>query len=338
MSKLEMEPKQDLVADSPDGFGLGRSQGQRSAEVVAAVRAIKMPSIETEAMSRFAGRIFLRLLTSVLGKSAEAALNFVPVRTNGIKNLSIEELEGKEDPIFVEVAGGFSPRALWLAREQADIQVIEIDQQFVIDEKQRRLRSKHVEVPENLEWIVADLAREPLKQVLNNRMANVIVAEGLNVYFTPEEVTQIAQGIFNCLKPGGSYISSIGWRKGLDETAKVNSMFIRQAGQWLSIMKTREEAEQLFLNAGFETATVHTLQELAEQYEMNEYKPVFDNEIVVHARKAGGGQESSTTSAEKPVVKTNPENAGKTENKAGFDTNITTTSTEDTSSTENGDS
>jgi O-methyltransferase involved in polyketide biosynthesis len=279
-----INPKQDQVAATPDGFGIGMSQGQRSAEIVAAVREERMPSPETKALSRWSARLFNKLAFSLLKHNTkDALLNYFFIRNEGMRLLCNEAIEGKENPVMVDIASGFSPRALLLAREVPNLRVIEIDQAPVIDEKKRRFRVGHIDIPENLEFTSADLARVPLSQVLNGLLVDVISAEGLNPYFPPAEVIQIAKGIYKSLKSDGVYVSSIALREGVNEITEALRFASRQVGNILSIMENEEDAKELFIDAGYQEVSLHLATNLADTYDLP--KPVFNLEAFIVAKK-----------------------------------------------------
>lgn len=315
MVEQKMEPKQDQVAPMPDGFALGVSQGQRSAEIVAAVREERMPSPETKALSRWSARIFNKLVFGLLRKNnKEALLNYFFIRNEGMKLLSENALRDEENAIFVDIASGFSPRALFLARELPHVRVIEIDQDSVIQEKKRRLRSGRIELPENLEFISADLGRTPLNQALGGLLVDVISAEGLNPYFPPDEVIIIAKGVYDSLKPNGLYVSSITLREGANEIMEAMRFASRQVGNILSIMETEEDAKQLFLDAGYEDVSIHLPLDLAESHNLP--KPVFNLEAFVVAKKVEKAEDK---------IKAASDGASKTEAAVDVSTEVETT-------------
>ena len=55
-----------------DSFGLGRTPGQRGAEILAGFRAEKLPSPETRALSRMSGRVFARLLLNLADEESKS--------------------------------------------------------------------------------------------------------------------------------------------------------------------------------------------------------------------------------------------------------------------------
>jgi len=279
----EIQPVQDQTQASADLFGLGITQGQRSAEVVAAARADRMPSPETKALSHWTGTVFVKLFFGFLSnQTADAMLNYLFVRNEGMRILSNDILERAEDAVFVDIASGLSPRALFLAREAPNMRVIEIDQKVVIDDKVERLQKAKISIPDNLEWLKADLGTTPLNVALDGLQADVITAEGLNPYFTPEEVTRIASGVKQSLKPGGVYLSTVTLREGVTEIENGLKFLSRQIGRTLSIMENADDAKQLFTDAGYSDVTLYLPTDLAQTYDMP--TPVINLEGLVVAR------------------------------------------------------
>ena len=259
------------AAVTPDTLGLGSTSGQRGAEIIAALRAELFPSPETLALARLAGRAIAWMVMRL--EKNPAALNFVAVRPGAMTHLVSQNLP--PNGTFVDLAVGFHPRGPILARQRPDVRLIEVDLPSVITDRKRRLESKLPGgIPSNIEFRAADLGVKPLKEVLGDLKADVICSEGLNAYFSPTQITQIAAGIRECLKPGGVYVTDISWEVGMREAQKATRFFSSQAGRYLGIMKDEAAMRQLLLKAGYSAVEAHLPSKLAA--ELGLPTPVID--------------------------------------------------------------
>lgn len=266
---------------SPDALGLGRTSGQRGAEILAGLRAELLPSPVTQALTRFGGQVTARLIMKM--EKNKASLNFVAARLEGITELVRRSLPQSDHLVLVDIAAGFSPRGWQLAQKFPQARVIEVDLPDVVRDKQTRLqKAKAVTFPANLEWRDADLGVTPLVDVLDGEKVDVISAEGLNAYFKAEDITRIAAQIRACLKPGGVYISDIPWTTGMHEAMVATRFFSRQAGVYKGVMDSAETMEKLMLNAGYAEAKVYRPSVIAAEIGLP--TPVLDFSFFVVAR------------------------------------------------------
>ncbi|HEX2908541.1 MAG TPA: class I SAM-dependent methyltransferase [Phototrophicaceae bacterium] len=280
-----LPPQSSPTARStPDSLGLGQTSGQRGAEILAGFRAEKYPSPDTLALSRWSGRIIVRMLMRMLQNNAP--MNFVFARTECFETLVRRALPAVVDKaIIVEIACGLSPRGLRLAREFPQARVIEVDLPGVIQDKQQRLQgAKNVTIPPNIEWRAGDLGVTPLLDILGGQTVDIVTAEGLFAYFPPEAVTKMGGRIKDCLKPGGHLIASIPWKEKMDSIRSVASFFSKQAGVYQCQVKDEEAARQLLLTAGYEMVMVHLASLMAGELKLPQ--PMVDYSLFVSAQKA----------------------------------------------------
>lgn len=267
---------------SPDAFGLGRTSGQRGAEILAGLRAELLPSPESMALARFGGRAIARLAMAM--EKNPAALNFIVARLLGITRLIQQNLPVEDDNLWlVDIAAGFSPRGIHLAQSRPTAQVIEVDLPDVVREKEVRLRrARNLYIPPNLSWRSADLAVMPLANVLDGEPVDVISAEGLNAYLTPHDITRTATRIRECLKPGGVYVSDIPWTEGMHHAQQATRFFSRQAGTYKGVVDSTEEMRELMFAAGYKEVLVYKPSESAA--ELGLPTPLLDFSFFVVAR------------------------------------------------------
>ncbi|MBZ0294357.1 MAG: class I SAM-dependent methyltransferase [Anaerolineae bacterium] len=257
---------------SPDRVGLGRTAGQRTAEIFAGLRAEMNPTPETEALSRLSGRLTARLLMRM---AKPELFNFVPVRSGGFLGLIEEELDGQPATV-VEIAAGFSPRGIQLAREHPELNVIEIDLEDVIEEKKNRLNKiSKFEKPANLTWYSADLGVTRLSEVLQGQKVDVVSAEGLLPYFTFSEIPRVVSYVRDSLKPGGAFIADIGYSdvKGVQEASRVVSLFRRQTSTMPGSVHDEDTAISFFKDGGYKDVAVHRMPKVAERYDLPKPAP-----------------------------------------------------------------
>lgn len=253
---------------------MGNTAGQRTAEVFAGLRAELMRSPETSALARLSGRILARIITSLGSKKI---LNFVPVRLESFAGLIRQEFgthtAGK---VLVEIAAGFSPRGLLLARAMPEIQVIEIDLPDVVQEKRKRLENGKIAIPPNITWKSADLGVQPLSEVLDQQRVDVVTAEGLMPYFEFPDITRIAQQVYQSLNPGGVLIADLGFidSQGYQEAHAVVQIFRRYTSSTPGSVNDEQTAYRLFHEAGYENVELYRMPQTAAMFNLPQ--PVSD--------------------------------------------------------------
>ncbi len=283
----QTQPPQDYVSPtaipSADQFGLGKTPGQRGAEILAGFRAEKLPSPETLALSRWSGRIVARLLIRLA--ASEGAINYVASRPSIMEGLMRRSLPTTSQSVtIVDLAAGLSPRGLQMAAAMPQARVIEIDLPGVIQDKKERLaKAAGVIVPPNLEMRIADLGTARLADVLDGHQVDVIAAEGLIGYFSFEEVDHMLRRIHESLKPGGVFVTDVAWQAGLDAVKQVASFFSRQAGTFKTVTKNEAEARALFEKAGYAAAEVYHASQLVADFKLP--TPMMDIAFFAVARK-----------------------------------------------------
>ncbi len=264
-------------------MGLGRTSGQRSAEIMAGIRAELEPTQENIAMTRLMGRIFARILTRM--QPDHPGLNYVVVRPRVVREL-IRRFNPHETEItVVEVASGFSTMSIQIAASSPKNRVVEIDLPDVVAEKKARLKRGGLEIPPNLSWRAADLGVEVLDTVLEGQLVEVIVAAGLLPYFPPEQVTSIARHARMSLKDGGVMIADVMWRQPMEEEGdtSASSFYKRQSGSFQSLVDDEAGAKALFAPAGF--SDIQCIRPSVIAAELGIERKVIDFGLMVVARK-----------------------------------------------------
>jgi O-methyltransferase involved in polyketide biosynthesis len=250
-------------------LGLGRSGGQRSAEMLAGLRAELMPRPEYMAMSRPAGRIIGGMLLR-FARGEQSRTNVIIARPEVFRHLVTRSLQGKPDAHYVELASGFLPRAWQMASEFPALRVTEVDLPEVIAEKQKRFARAKLDLPPNLNMCGADLGTRPLSEVLAGEKADVISAEGLLPYFPLDVVQRIGAGVRQSLKEGGVFIADIMLKEAFIALTQGKgrqgvNIFRRNAGNWEGIVDDVDHARRLFEAVGYSRVEVRTVPEVAEQ-------------------------------------------------------------------------
>lgn len=278
------EKQTDTVRPTSDMYGLGRSGGQRGAEILAGMRAIETPSALNNALSGMMGRVVARTLITMVRN--RGGLNYVFARTAAIDQ-SVEAALGNtvEGKLVVETASGLAARGLNLARKYATLDVIEIDQTDVIAEKQQRLRNAKIDTPANLTFLSVDLGTTKLSDVLNNRRADLIVSEGLTMYLDENELAFAMRSIFSSLKPGGYYITDVNYTAGVQAIMQQGGrLFSRQAGQFKTAYDTKEQFTQFMQSVGFGTVTYRHPAQVAQEQGLPQ--PIIESGWIITARRS----------------------------------------------------
>jgi O-methyltransferase involved in polyketide biosynthesis len=246
-----------ISPQTTDSFGIGKTQGQRKAELVAALRAEFQSSAESRAMSKSSARIAAGVMIRV--SREKTFLNYLLARPVAFRSV-IEARMPKGAVKIVEIAAGLSTRSLHMARALPNAEIVEVDLPDVVADKQQRYAKAGIEIPENLSWKTADLGVTPLWEVLEDQQADIIVAEGLTQYYPSDGIERIARNVLRCLTPGGFYICDFSLeplRKYLTQTnTPAARLFIRQAGAMPGILANEQAGIDLLHRAGYETVEV----------------------------------------------------------------------------------
>lgn len=251
----------------PDPMGLGRSSGQRTAEVIAGLRAEQMPSPETAALSTQIGRSFGKIMGNL--SFSQQLMRFVSYRTQALSNAARRVLiDHSENALLLEIGAGFSPRGLYLAREFPSVQVLEIDLPEVIHEKQRRLRRAHLVIPPNLTFRDADLLTVNLADLLEGRQATVVIAEGLSLYLTPQENLHVNRHVRGIVAAHGVFLLDLYPQHALDQIIERSGalmlFFSRQGARFKGVLPDKATAQQWFNEAGYSRLEIYPIAEMIE--------------------------------------------------------------------------
>ncbi len=270
-----------------DKMALGHTPSTRSAELVAGARAALLNTEETMALSKMSGRIVARILSDMDRKSN--ILWFFPARMMAIEALTKRHFpEDKPGMLLVDVAAGFSPRGLHMAKNYPQAQVIEIDLPEVVAEKKKRLEHAHIAIPANMSWLEADLGKVNLHDILEGRKADLITSEGLTLYLTKDENARLFQQASSSLKPGGVYMAEVYFREKLARLRQnpnvnaVASFVLRMVGSVPGMMPSLDFVTQLMFEAGLDQIAEHPVTDMMD--EIGQPKPVEIISIMV-ARK-----------------------------------------------------
>jgi O-methyltransferase involved in polyketide biosynthesis len=274
--------------ESSGVLGLGKTSGQRSAEMLAGLRAELMPKPEYIAMTRTAGRLIGGLIIR-LGGGDQPKANVALARPEAFRYLVTQALQGKTDAHYVELASGFLPRAWQVAQEFPHLRVTEVDLPDVIAEKQKRFKKAKLALPPNLRMLSADLGVKPLAEILGGEKADVIAAEGLLPYFELDRVQYIAAGVRQSLKDDGVFIADILTKEAVhmlthDRSRQAASIFRQNAGNWLGVVNDPAHAQAIFTAVGYARVETHKLSEVAAQL-AEVRKPVADLTLLVVAHR-----------------------------------------------------
>lgn len=270
-----------------DKMALGHTPSTRSAELVAGARAALLNNEETAALSKMSGRVVARILSDMDRKNN--ILWFFPARMMALETLTGRNFpEDKPGLLIVDVAAGFSPRGLHMARNYPQAKVIEIDLPEVVAEKKKRLVRGDIALPANLSWIEADLGSVNLADALEGRKADLITSEGLTLYLTREENARLFQQAADCLKPGGVFMVEVYFRDKLAHLRQnpnvnaVASFVFRMVGAVPGLMPNLDYAVQLMSDGGLDQVRDYPVTDIMG--EIGQPKPLDVISILV-ARK-----------------------------------------------------
>jgi hypothetical protein len=287
-----------------DEMGLGHTPSTRSAELVAGARAYLTPNDETRALSRMAGLITARLLTN-FGGAKNNILWFFPARMMGIELLTERLIaKDKSDLLLVDLAAGFSPRGLHLARNYPQADIIEIDLPSVVAEKKRRLKSGNIAVPSNLRWIEANLGETNLVDILEGRKADLITSEGLTLYLTEYEQTRFFRQVEANLAEDGIFIGEVYFGDKLQKLRQspninaVASFVFRMVGNVPGVMPNEEVCHQRLVACGLGNFEEYPVVDLMET--LKQPKPVDVISVIVARKTPKAGVKPVQTNSANP--------------------------------------
>jgi O-methyltransferase involved in polyketide biosynthesis len=286
---LQPQPERSITATpTPDTVGLGKTPGQRGAEVIAGIRAELMQSPEATALVRTNGRVFARLLMNL--SRNRKIFDFIPARYYVLTEIVRRQLKQRPIKRYVEIASGFSTRTLEIANAFPDLEVMEVDLPDVIAEKKNRLNSAGIAIPANMNFLTADLGVTNLKDVLQGNPVDIVCAEGLNLYFKPEEIIRMNRFVLDALAPNGVFITEVYSRQKFLEVRRNPNMnnavsfFLRQAGNIPGLSESAEMTESWFTEAGFSKVERFDMGEVMKS--LGKEAPMLDLAVVVVAQKA----------------------------------------------------
>lgn len=253
-----------------DKMALGHTPSTRSAELVAGARAALHNTEETAALSKMSGRVVARILSDMDRKSN--VLWFFPARMMAIELLTKRHLpKDKPGRLLVDVAAGFSPRGLHMARNYPQAEVVEIDLPEVVAEKRKRLERGGIPIPDNLSWVEADLGKSHLSDILGGRKADLITSEGLSLYLSKEENMRFFQQACASLKLDGVFMVEMYFQDKLTLLRRnpnvnaVASFIFRIVGSVPGLMANAAAGKQLMSEAGLDTVIDYPLVDLMDQ-------------------------------------------------------------------------
>lgn len=140
------------------------------------------------------------------------------------------------------IGAGFDTLCLRLAPQHPAVRFLEVDQPATARAKARGLDA--IGKPANLSQIMADLSQQSLADVLaatadwDVRASSYIVAEGLLMYLTAEEVQTLFDGVAASVGPVSSFAFS--YPLGVRRYALSNALLSMMGEPWLS--KTDQES------------------------------------------------------------------------------------------------
>lgn len=157
----------------------------------------------------------------------------------------------------------------------------------VLQERKRRLEKAGIELPPNLKEFEADLGQISLADVLGDVRADLVTAEGLTLYFEPEENVQLLNNLGEALKPEGAVVTEIYYKSNIHNlsrnyaTGPIMSLFLRQVGSTPGLIKDDDELRQWLNEAGFSEYQSFSAEKLLTP--LGEEKPVLDLQTYIIA-------------------------------------------------------
>lgn len=271
-----------------DPFMLGTTSGQRSAEIIAALRSVRVPTPVHIALVHPSSRLLARLLIRLMGRSAQM-FNFIPTRQDAMTTLAKRFLPTMQpDALVVELAAGLAARGLALARTFPRLQVVEIDLPDVVQVKRERLRQAKIAVPDNLRWLGANLSTTPLSDILPAQAASLFISEGLFLYLSHRIIEELIGSLYMRLAPHGVLLVELMYRKpmqaiiaNLGWAARLGR---RQLGAFEGWFEDEQQAINMFTRVGYSQIQIHRLTQLADELQLP--RPIPDVSFLLVAKKA----------------------------------------------------
>lgn len=271
----ETKPPQQALPDTNIAHLLGYIQKQGGSELFAGVRALLTPSLLTEALSTFSGRIKAR--TALQFALNEQLTNYVLFRPYAIMEVTRRTLpENVANPTLLDPASGYTPQHILLASELPHLQFIEMDQPKTILDKLIRLQNH--DIPANLRFMQADLEHMLLHEVIQDKVDLLIVD---CTFVSPQEFVELLGYLRQMLREGGRIISAFPYRPGIEDLARTSAVFRRLASNPAGIVPNKSTITDIFHEAGYTGVEIYELSTLAR--EMQQPIPA-DIEVIATAR------------------------------------------------------
>ncbi|MDQ7027223.1 MAG: class I SAM-dependent methyltransferase [Anaerolineae bacterium] len=282
-----------------EDYTLIREASPLTAEMVAAVRAKTENTPEAKALVTFSGTV----ISNIFHVLAPAPV----VNISEVRDLTMNYLVDKHLPadgqnrIFVDLACGYSSRGAVLARLRPDVTVYEIDLPTVINQKSRRYQRNNINLPENHRMISADMKMVALSELLDGKLADVVMARGLFIYFDINTISLAAQNVLTGLKPSGHFITDLvlGTDQSLGSFTAIINFIRKQTGSDASRgrVASKEEGEKLFLEAGYATSKAYQFSDFEEEIDLP--KPYNNMMLVVESQRTAETQTTENQAVEK---------------------------------------
>lgn len=165
------------------------------------------------------------------------------------------------------------------AYRQADwcnkLQIFELDRSATIKDKQKRLADAKIEIPDNVQYISADLAKDSLRDVLLQNKSfeqgkvSFCSMLGLTYYLTQNDFSKLLKELSFVLSAGSSLVFDYPTKEeysGISQRVKKQSILAEGANEKMLAGYTNEEMEKILSDNGFLIYEHLTPQEIEERY------------------------------------------------------------------------
>lgn len=172
---------------------------------------------------------------------------------------------------YLVLGAGYDTFAYRQPEWGSSLQIFELDCGATINDKQKRLSDGNVEVPENVHYISADLAKDSLSCVLSQNksfeFSKVTFCSmlGLTYYLTQNDFSNLLAQLNTVLSANSSIVFDYPTCNKAERTTK-QSVLAEGANEKMLACYTYEEIEKMLSEHGFLIYEYMTPQEIEEKY------------------------------------------------------------------------
>jgi hypothetical protein len=257
------------------------SHHRGGSELQAGGRALLNPTPMNKALSSVRGRMASKS-ASVLGFPKHAE-HFIGGRVAVMVHLMTSAVNGLDAPLTADAFAAYSPIGFEIAERLPHGQHLDFADIKTIHDIQRRLgRDKTLHIPTNHRFQAVDYREETIGDHLPRPLDAII---GNSTSYSYDENIVVLGHLRELLRPGGTLVSGVLWREGIETVAKSMRFAASQAGMlnYPLLVDDDMTVVTMFRAAGFTEVDVVHMPSLAAMLGLP--TPIIELEVFAVARR-----------------------------------------------------